>query len=665
MEEKKIKLLSLLVRPGRVLDLSVACVISLVVFARPVFSGIVFPRSNYIFLVMWFLVLILVLVKNITEKEPFLIDGICFLLILFFIVSVLSSAFSAVPWRGRNLLINQITWIAVYLSVFNYFKKRETYDFILYVLSASVILVSLYGLYQYFYGLQETREWIVKTGLSEHLSSSLLGRLSRNRVFSLFVYPNALAGFLLMTFPVVLSVFIKTVREKSFRKYSNIVIFSSVCSLLFAVYMHKPMLFFPALAGIILSPLTSAVTLYLTFSKGGLLAFSVTVFLYLVFSFFRFGNKLRAKAFSSALALVIIAVLLSSALLFQKYKGDSLSAPLPSAKVRVDYWKAGWGMLKDNPFLGVGSGAFGAFYPKYKLAGAQETQMAHNDYVQVAAETGLIGFGLYVAALALILFNMSKKCLYSDSSGSDTYLMFGIFMGITGILIDSLWEFVLYIPGISTTMVLLTAVFMSRNRDMFPKTGLNTVKNKTGIFISTAVILAAFVFSYTYSKSIVDSSDLLEQANKAFQEGRETSALDFISRAIKADPRNPQLMEYRGSLYEHMGYYRRAMEDFREASRLEPTTGYYHFKIATAINGLYSNSGLELPVSRIEYELLQAISCYPTKAFYYLQLGLFYDKIKNYGQALSNLEKAKMLEPELQGLDELIFKTREKAKFRR
>lgn len=656
MEEKRIKLLSWTVRPARVLDLAIVSAMSLVVFARPFFSGIVFPRSNYVFLVLWFLVLILVYAKNIMEKETFIMDITGCLLLAFFLVSVLSSRLSEVPWRGRNLLVNQITWIVIYISVLNYFKKRETYNFIIYVLTASVILISLYGLYQYFYGLQETRDWIEKTGLAEHLSSSLLGRLSRNRVFSLFVYPNALAGFLVLTFPVVLSVFIKTIRERDYRKYGNILIVASAGSLLLAMYVFRPMLFFPALIGIILSPLTVIVALYLTFSKGGLLSFFIMFMLYLLFSFLHFKIKIRALAL--IIAFIVIVVLISSALLFQKYKGDSLSAPLPSAKVRFDYWKAGVEMVKDKPLLGVGSGAFGAFYPKYKLPGAQETQMAHNDYVQFLAETGSVGFFFYISAMMIILITMAKKCLRLDLSRSDNYLMLGIFMGVTGLLIDSAWEFVLYIPGISSTLFLLSAVFMSKND--FPKATLNLAKNKAGIFVSLTAILAVFIFSYTYSKSIVDSADLLEQSSKSFQEGQEASALDFINKAIISDPENAQLREYRGSLYEYMRYYAKALSDFRQASQLEPTTGYYHFKIATAIKDLYLNTGRELPVNEIEYELHRAISCYPTKAFYYLQLGLFYDKIGKYRQALANMEKAAALEPELQGLNEVIFQVREK-----
>ncbi|MCK9555912.1 O-antigen ligase family protein [bacterium] len=656
MEEKRIKLLSWMVRPARVLDLAIISAMSLVVFARPFFSGIVFPRSNYIFLVLWFLLLIMIYARNIIEKEAFVMDVIACLLLAFFLVSLLSSRLSSVPWRGRNLLVNQITWIVIYISVFNYFKKRESYNFIIYVMAASVILISLYGLYQYFYGLQETRDWVEKTGLAKHLSSSLLGRLSRNRVFSLFVYPNALAGFLVLTFPVVLSVFIKTIKERDYRKYGNIIIAASAGSLLLAMYVFRPMLFFPALIGIIFSPLTVILALYLTFSKGGLLSFFIMSVFYLLFAFFRSRSRMRSLAL--AMITVIVVILVSSALLFQKYKGDFFSSPRASAKVRFDYWKAGIEMVKEKPLLGVGSGAFGVFYPKYKLPEAQETQMAHNDYVQFLAETGITGFFFYISAIIIIIFNMAKNCMRMDLGKSDNYLMLGIFMGVAGLLIDSAWEFVLYIPGISSALFFLSAVFISRNNISRP--ALNLAKNRAVIALSLAVILAAFIFSYSYSKSIVDSADLLEQSSRAFQEKQEASALDFINRAIISDPENAQLREYRGSLYEYMGYYEKALADFRDASRLEPTTGYYHFKIATAVKDLYLSSGRKLPADEIELELRRAISCYPTKAFYYLQLGLFYDKIKNYGEAMANLEKAAALEPEMQGLDELIFQVQKK-----
>lgn len=62
-------------------------------------------------------------------------------------------------------------------------------------------------------------------------------------------------------------------------------------------------------------------------------------------------------------------------------------------------WKTALAMWNDHLFLGSGLNTFGLLYPQYMLPGANQTQYAHNSYLQIGAEYGLIGI---LAALWLI-----------------------------------------------------------------------------------------------------------------------------------------------------------------------------------------------------------------------------------------------------------------------
>jgi putative inorganic carbon (HCO3(-)) transporter len=69
--------------------------------------------------------------------------------------------------------------------------------------------------------------------------------------------------------------------------------------------------------------------------------------------------------------------------------------------VREGFWTAALHMAKDHPF-GVGVGNFPFYYPLYApLAGRYEYQVgvsdAHNVFLDVAAETGVVGFLLFVS----------------------------------------------------------------------------------------------------------------------------------------------------------------------------------------------------------------------------------------------------------------------------
>ncbi|NLE75419.1 MAG: O-antigen ligase family protein [Chloroflexi bacterium] len=64
---------------------------------------------------------------------------------------------------------------------------------------------------------------------------------------------------------------------------------------------------------------------------------------------------------------------------------------------RLAHWQAAWAMVSDHPWLGVGPGNYVAVYPAYALPFWRDPLgHAHNIYLNVAAEMGLVGLGAYL-----------------------------------------------------------------------------------------------------------------------------------------------------------------------------------------------------------------------------------------------------------------------------
>ena len=59
---------------------------------------------------------------------------------------------------------------------------------------------------------------------------------------------------------------------------------------------------------------------------------------------------------------------------------------------------------------------------------------------------------------------MAKKLKYSDLRDGENTLLFAIFIGFFGILVHSFFEFVLYVPGISSTMFFFAAVVLAKSK---------------------------------------------------------------------------------------------------------------------------------------------------------------------------------------------------------
>ena len=74
-----------------------------------------------------------------------------------------------------------------------------------------------------------------------------------------------------------------------------------------------------------------------------------------------------------------------------------------SAGVRIDYWRAGVGMIAERPWSGHGLDGFQLHYPRLKPPAAEETIIAHNEPLQAAVDLGLPAAALLVAWWVLAL----------------------------------------------------------------------------------------------------------------------------------------------------------------------------------------------------------------------------------------------------------------------
>lgn len=72
---------------------------------------------------------------------------------------------------------------------------------------------------------------------------------------------------------------------------------------------------------------------------------------------------------------------------------------------RIPAWKSSLTMIKDFPFLGIGPGTFDINYPKYKTPEALENWgegwHAHNIFLHIASENGIIGLVSFLTVIAV------------------------------------------------------------------------------------------------------------------------------------------------------------------------------------------------------------------------------------------------------------------------
>lgn len=83
---------------------------------------------------------------------------------------------------------------------------------------------------------------------------------------------------------------------------------------------------------------------------------------------------------------------------------------------RMAHWQAGWHMFEDHPLTGVGAGNFNARYPDYYVRETFRFSQghAHNFYIHMLAENGIIGLALYLMLILSFAFVALRVALTSS-----------------------------------------------------------------------------------------------------------------------------------------------------------------------------------------------------------------------------------------------------------
>ncbi len=88
---------------------------------------------------------------------------------------------------------------------------------------------------------------------------------------------------------------------------------------------------------------------------------------------------------------------------FQDVRGVGINDANYAVMERMAHWQAALGMWESNFWMGVGIGNYEAAYPFFRLVNwPYALGHAHNFYLNLLAETGVIGLGAYLLLLTLI-----------------------------------------------------------------------------------------------------------------------------------------------------------------------------------------------------------------------------------------------------------------------
>ena len=99
-------------------------------------------------------------------------------------------------------------------------------------------------------------------------------------------------------------------------------------------------------------------------------------------------------------------------------------------------WQAALGMIRDRPIVGHGVNTFMANYLDYWVGGERMPRYAHNCYLQVAAETGIVGLAAFLWLLAALFLRLGRAARVPPFDAS-RLLLSGLCAGLVAFAVQA------------------------------------------------------------------------------------------------------------------------------------------------------------------------------------------------------------------------------------
>ncbi len=306
-----------------------------------------------------------------------------------------------------------------------------------------------------------------------------------------------------------------------------------------------------------------------------------------VVGFVRFGKRFG----------LVLAVLLLGIMVFPnpiRQRAIDVSAHDPYAYTRLDIWASSLQRVIDHP-LGAGAGMYQYTSFAYRFPLEQDVarygkraESAHNEYLQLAVELGVIG--LLVVTAAIVLWVMRIRTVLQQSREPwERGVVTGLAAGTAGVLIHAAVDSVFHEPALMLLLVLMGSLVV-------------TMKSRP----DGAPIYTRIPVSYRPMQMVLVLTG---------------AALAVV---LVARPAVAWYAFQAGEKAHQAGQVSEALADFTRASLIDPGVTGYHDAIARMSVRMYEQSGNHLPLMAAIDELTIASSLNRQDARFPARLGMLH-----------------------------------------
>ncbi len=531
------------------------CIISLIIFT-PLTYGAVLPWPIAVFEVISALMFLFWIFKMLSNGKlefirnpltPFIFLFIFYISLQFFStpltphsslvtlsVSDVWSPGSVYPWATKTELLKVIAYVIIFIVTLNTIKTRQQINRMLSIIIAVGFVMGIFFIMRYL-GAKAPQGFINRDHYSAYLG---------------MIIPLAL-GFLFV-------ISITTDRYSQTAKRAL---------LFFCVIVMSTALFF-------------------TMSRGGMLSF-ISALLFMAFLVWR-RKSIRGRGWIlSAVGIFVILTIMwfGAAPVIERIL--SIKTEIASRYIggRLSIWQGTADIIKDYPVFGTGLGTFNYIFPKYEPAIIKvHFAYAHNDFLELIAETGIIGFAVF-AAFGLVAVVWLFRRFLKRYDPYVTGISIGILGSLASIFVHSFTDFSLKIPANAILLAIILALLISilyldnRHNTLNCRT-LNIPGVAKNILYPVSVLLAGIFILISVRPAVADyyfqKSYLSQTSNSKLQ-------IDLLKKAIKLDPTDAAYHYQLGKLYSKIHTIhgvRQTIDEYKKAVELNYMNSKYHQSLA-------------------------------------------------------------------------------------
>jgi len=375
------------------------------------FKGVIFTDFILAFMIFVYIISIVISRKGrenfINGIIDFFTEKLSIFIAILLIIMLASTIYAVDKKMALSESARLITYIFMYFIIKYEFNSKKQINILLRCYIFISFILCCIGVVQHFTGFALAEKFIKTNAFGTGI-----------RIASTLYNPNAYGAYLiLIIFPMImLSIYEKNKNKKIVYIFLSIVLLAN----LLMTFSRN------ALLGFLL----------------GLLVLALIYSIKLIFALGGFG---------------VLIIFIPS--VFQRVK-DVTS--LSQNESRIKLWKTAIMMIKEHPILGVGNGNYVTRYNeyiiKYKELKYQEYKNypAHNSYLKVQSELGIIGIISFLGIISITLFRIRK--LYSTTTDKfHRPFYMGVMASMIAFLFMNLFDNLFFVPKVTTYFWFLLA----------------------------------------------------------------------------------------------------------------------------------------------------------------------------------------------------------------